>query len=103
MQGLRTFWQSHRRLAALLIALTLCLKALMPAGYMLGGDTRILTVEICADASGHRITRQIAIPQENRQSPSDQAAKKSAPCPWSALCPFAAPRPRSPPRASPRL
>lgn len=85
MQGLRTFWRDHRRLAMLLIALTLCLKAVMPAGYMLGGGARVLTIEICADATGHRITRQIVVPQDSRQTQTEQAAKKSATCPWSAL------------------
>ena len=85
MHGMRTFWRNHRGLAALLLALTLGFKLLLPTGYMLGDGPRILTVEICADASGHRLTQQIVIPQDNRQNQSEHSAKNAAPCPWSAL------------------
>jgi hypothetical protein len=52
MELLRAFFRDHRRLAALLVALALCVKALVPAGYMPGAHGKVLTVEICADASG---------------------------------------------------
>ena len=41
--------REHRRLAAILVALALCMKALVPAGFMIGASARLITVEICAD------------------------------------------------------
>lgn len=62
MGDLRTFLQRHRSLAALLLALALCVKAIVPAGFMPGSDERFITVSVCTDASGGLMTRQIAIP-----------------------------------------
>jgi len=74
MHVVRAFFLSHRRVAALLVALTLCMKALVPAGYMLGSEPRMITVQICADSLGHQITKQI-----------DVGAKADVPCAFSAL------------------
>ena len=64
MYAFRAFLLSNRQLAALMIAAALCMKALIPAGYMIGADSKLLTVQICADSLGHAVTKQIAIPQE---------------------------------------
>jgi len=82
MHGFRAFFLSHRRLAALLIALALCMKALIPAGYMLGGDARTITVQICADSLGHVITKQIAVGHKDHGS---DKAKADSPCAFTAL------------------
>jgi hypothetical protein len=82
MTILRAFFLSHRRLAALLIAVALCMKALFPAGFMLGSDARVLTVQICADSLGHTITRQIAVGQKGHSS---DAGKSHEPCAFTAL------------------
>ena len=39
------------------------MKALIPAGYMIGTDSSVLAVQICADSFGHAVVKQIAIPQ----------------------------------------
>ena len=49
MYAFRAFLLHHRRFAALLVAAALCLKALVPAGYMVSSEARVLTVQICAD------------------------------------------------------
>lgn len=82
MQALRAFFLYHRRMAALLVALALCMKALIPAGYMLGDGTRLLTVQICADSLGHTITTQIAVGKKDHGAGKGKA---DAPCAFTAL------------------
>ena len=78
--------REHRRLAAVLVALALCMKALVPAGYMVGANTKLLTIEICADASGGKLTRQMAIPMEDDTGGEQSGHGKSdATCAWTAL------------------
>jgi hypothetical protein len=82
---LRHFLRDHRRLAALLLALALCMKALVPAGYMLGEQGKVLTVQICADAGG-QLTKQIVIPLHNQSGEShSEHGKTDSVCPYSAL------------------
>jgi hypothetical protein len=80
MHVVRAFFLSHRRVAALLVALTLCMKALVPAGYMLGSEPRMITVQICADSLGHQITKQIDVGAKDHNK-----AKADVPCAFSAL------------------
>lgn len=82
MASLRAFLHDHRRLAAVLLALALCLKVLVPGGYMIGQGSTVLTVTICADASGTMQTRQIVVPHSGKQ---EGAAKAAADCPFGAL------------------
>jgi hypothetical protein len=91
MAPLRALLRSHRRLAALLLALALCMKALVPAGYMVGGSmvdggAKVLTIEICADTLGAKLTRQIAVP--HHAAPGDAQGdhgKSAAACPYAGL------------------
>lgn len=87
MTALRAFFLHHRRMAALLIALTLAMKALVPAGFMLGSDTpngssTVLTVQICADALGQQITQKIVLPSSHS---GEDKAKSDSPCHFTAL------------------
>jgi hypothetical protein len=83
MHSLRTFLRDHRQLAVLLVALALAMKALVPTGYMVGGDAKVLTIEICADASGGKTTKQIVVPHSGKQ---DEAGKSSTTaCPYAGL------------------
>ena len=83
MHAFRAFLRSHRQLAALLIAAALCMKALIPAGYMIGADARVLTVQICADSLGHAVTKQIAIPQKGHTS--DKQSQMDGTCAFTSL------------------
>lgn len=86
MTELRHFVRAHRGLALLVVAAALCLKALVPTGYMVGTHSTLLTVEICADASGVKAVKQIAVPQ--RVAPGEggaEHAKAEGHCPYSAL------------------
>lgn len=85
----RQLLREHRRLAAVLVALALCMKMFVPAGYMIGAGSKIITVRICADASGGEQTLQVAIPlDKDGGAQSGQGAnvgKAEATCAWSAL------------------
>ena len=78
--------REHRRLAAVLVALALCIKALVPAGFMVGANTKLITIEICADASGGKLTRHMAIPLEGGTAGEQSGYGKSdATCAWTSL------------------
>lgn len=62
VHSIRRLVQSHRWLAAALVALALLVRAWVPAGYMPDHRARVLTMEICADSLGQRITRSITLP-----------------------------------------
>lgn len=64
MSSLRAFFRDHRGLAGLVIAFALAMKIMVPAGYMLGEQTKTFTVQICADAQGQHLSKQIAIPMK---------------------------------------
>lgn len=78
--------REHRRLAAILVAMALCMKALVPAGFMVGATAKLITIEICADASGGNLTRQMAIPLKGGPGGEQSGHGKSdAICAWTAL------------------
>lgn len=68
MTGIRSILLRHRRLAALLLALTLCLKALVPAGYMMDSGSSTLTMRIC-DGQTVKLV-EVAIPSSKGASGS---------------------------------
>jgi hypothetical protein len=82
MPALRTFFRTRHRLALVIVALALAMKALVPGGYMIGQQGKVLTVSICADASGAKMTKQIVLPQTGH---SDDHAKSDGACPYAAL------------------
>ncbi len=86
MRAWRRLFRDHRQLAALVVALALCMKALMPAGFMPVSAPLLIAAEICADASGADTIRHIAIPMKDgeRGKHSDDG-KAKATCAWSAL------------------
>lgn len=86
MQVLRALVHRHRRLAVLLAVLALAIKALVPAGYMVGLQGTVLTVAICADASGGTVHKQIVVPPKGGASDlADAHAKAPATCAYAAL------------------
>ena len=85
MLHLRTFLGNHRRLAFLLVALALAMKAMVPAGYMVNVQARVLTVLVCADASDGGHAKQIAIPVDEKSDGGRDNGKIDHACPYSAL------------------
>lgn len=83
MGGLRTSLKRNHRLAILLVALALAMKALVPAGFMVEGSARSLTVLVCADSTGARSSVEISIPQSGTKSPA--LAKAHETCAFSTL------------------
>lgn len=82
---LRALLLRHRALALGLIAAALCLKALVPTGYMPAAG---LTVKLCNDASGAAAPKAITIPMKpgGGEAPGDPAGHKAAPaCPYAGL------------------
>jgi hypothetical protein len=82
MAPFRTFQRKHRTLAALILGAMLSMRLLMPSGFMLAPDVKLLTVVICTGVVGEHRTAQLLIPQ-NQQKPGHDAGKTD-PCPYSA-------------------
>lgn len=86
MHALRILLLKRRQFALVLVALALCMKALMPAGYMVSESARVFTITICSDASGEKISREIVIPAKGGSGHQDDAhGKADAQCAWSSL------------------
>ncbi|HEX7751282.1 MAG TPA: hypothetical protein VF440_02680 [Novosphingobium sp.] len=86
MGSIRTLLGERYRFAVLLVVLALAAKALVPAGFMIGIEAKVLTVQICADAQGASFTRQIVVPQRPHGDDGGAAhGKADTPCAWSAL------------------
>lgn len=86
MDSFRTFLRANRNLAALLVALALAMKALVPAGYMLAQQTTAFTVTICADGQGKRIVHEITVPKKaGHHGDSGDHGKDNGLCSWSSL------------------
>lgn len=77
--------RERRCLAAILVALALSMKMLVPAGYMIGAGPKIVTVQICTDASASGLTRQMAIPLRKDAGGQPDRGKGDATCAWAAL------------------
>lgn len=85
MQQLRALFMRHRALALMMIMAALCMKIMVPAGFMAGQDSKILTVQLCADAYGNQSVKQLVIPMEDEGSgPGSKHDSNSA-----GLCHFA--------------
>lgn len=82
MAGLSILIRKHRTIAFLLIVLALTMKAVIPAGFMLGTQGKVLTVLVCADATGEHLTKAIPIPVSGK---SESQAKQGESCPFASL------------------
>jgi hypothetical protein len=87
MSSLRALTHRYARLALVLVALALAVKALVPAGYMISSSgERFLTVTICADASDTPRQMQIAISShDDAGGDHSESAEKAQPCAFSGL------------------
>ncbi len=82
MQSLRAFLMRHRALALMLIVAALGMKIMVPTGYMIGADSKVLTVQICDDTQGNHAAKALIIPMKGGAAGSKQA---KADCPFSTL------------------
>jgi hypothetical protein len=86
MQRMRAWIRNNGTLAAALLLLALCVKAAIPAGFMVSaGHDRIVTVSICADATGGQRQMQMVIPGKDEGGSQSEAAKMDGQCAFSSL------------------
>jgi hypothetical protein len=71
-------------LAGLLVAVALAMKSLVPTGYMVGTQDRVLTMMICGDASGEQFVKQVIVPQSGKSvgHAGGSQSKAAEPCPY---------------------
>lgn len=81
MQPIRAMIIRHAKLAAVLLALVLCMRAAVPAGYMVGDEAGTLTVSVCSGVAHG--PRSITIDVGSHQQKGDPA--KDIPCAFTAL------------------
>ncbi len=52
-------------MALMLVLVALCMKALVPTGYMVGQGTKTLSIEFCSDGLTQTAAKQIVIPMKD--------------------------------------
>ena len=75
MHALRILLFNRRQFALALVALALCMKALVPTGFMLSDSAHALTVTICTGTTDH-VWEQIALPAKGDSQRSDDGHGK---------------------------
>jgi hypothetical protein len=84
MNRLRAFFMRRRALALLVVMAALCMKIVVPTGFMIGQNSKVLTVQLCTDGLGHAVTAKIVIPMKG--DPGDSSGKQGkAECPFASL------------------
>ena len=84
MSRMRAFFMRHQVLAFAVVMAALCMKVLVPSGFMIAQNSKVLTVQLCTDGLGHAVTAKIAIPMNGE--PSDSSGKQGkADCPFASL------------------
>lgn len=91
MHGIRALIRRHHAAALWLVALALLVKALVPAGYMVGQNaSRTFDIIVCSDPTGMPVAQKLVIPFENKgEHDGKQVAKGD--CAFTALGHGAAP------------
>ena len=84
MPQIRALLMRHRALALLVVIAALCMKALVPTGFMIGQNSKVLTVQICNDTFGNHAVKQLIIPMKDGSSESGGKQGKGE-CPFSSL------------------
>lgn len=86
MRSLRNLFHARPMFALLLVAIALCVKALVPSGYMIFAGSKTITVGLCTDGMGAPQTTTITIPMDPF-APAEPAhkGKTDSPCAFSAL------------------
>ncbi|MEN7536248.1 DUF2946 family protein [Aurantiacibacter flavus] len=86
MQPLRALLDRRCHLALGLVVLAICIKALMPAGYMVSPSAdKVLTVTICSDVSKGVKQLQLTVPGKPAGSDHASAATKGDHCAFAGL------------------
>jgi hypothetical protein len=90
MYSLRSLIRNHRHSVLALLMLALCIKALIPNGYMVSAsDDTILTVTICSESSGDLKQVQMVVPRKDQGSKHSDGTQKAQHCAFAGLSHFA--------------
>jgi hypothetical protein len=84
MHLMRALLLRHRSLALLVVMVALCLKIVVPTGFMIGPNSKVLTVQICDEPFGNHAVKQIVIPMKDGGSDSDHRQGKGE-CPFASI------------------
>lgn len=84
MALLRAFFLRHPALAALLVVGALCMRVLVPSGYMIGQNSKVFTIQLCHDGLDGPAPKQMVIPMKSGSSDMGDRQGKGD-CPFSAL------------------
>ena len=84
MPSLRSFFARHRALAILVVVAALCTKLLVPNGFMMGQNSKVLTIQLCHDGLGNVVTTQLVIPMKGDAGDSNGKQNKGD-CPFPSL------------------
>lgn len=71
-------------MALLMVVAVLCVKIVVPTGYMISQGAKVLTVQICDELTGNQTVKQLAIPMQDGGSDSGHKQGK-AECPFASL------------------
>ena len=82
MSSLRAFVRRNPAVAALIVALALMLRALVPGGFMPTADHGRIVISICTGSGP--VTAAIAVPGADHGEPGDHA-KSDQPCAFAGL------------------
>lgn len=80
MQLVRAFLRHNRVLAMLVVMAALCMKIVVPTGYMIGSESRTFTVRICEDALGGHAVKQVVVPMKPGASGQHKAKGANGDC-----------------------
>ena len=84
MYLMRALLLRHRALALFVVMAALCMKIVVPTGFMIGQNSKVLTVQICNEAIGNHAWKQIVIPMKESGGDSDHKQGK-VDCPFASL------------------
>ena len=84
MNPLRAFLRLHPGLAALILCAGLLMRAVVPAGFMPQIGAHVITLQICADATGGHLTRDVTLPTAPRHERPEGKAD-GGPCPFGGM------------------
>ena len=82
MKSLRAFLMRYRALSLVLILAALGMKIVVPTGFMIGTDSKVLAVQICDDTQGNHAVKHLVIPMKGGDAGGKQA---KADCPFASL------------------
>lgn len=86
MQTFRALIREHRHVAMALLVAVFCIKAVIPAGFMVSASSdTVLTVSICSDATDGLKQMQLVIPGKESGSGHSDSTGKDGHCAFSGL------------------